>query len=62
MLHSEILNKKSGSKIARLNDIGNIYAKKIELEKHKYVKLFLIKVNVTLGNFTKRNFSNVIKN
>ena len=36
MLHSEILNKKSGSKIARLNDLGNIYAKKIELEKHKY--------------------------
>jgi len=37
MLHSAILNKKSGSKIARLNDIGNIYGKKINLEKHKYV-------------------------
>jgi hypothetical protein len=36
MMHSAILNKKSGSKIARLNDIGNIYAKKIDLEKHKY--------------------------
>jgi len=35
-MHSAILNKKSGSKIARLNDIGNIYAKKIDLEKHKY--------------------------
>jgi len=39
MMHSAILNNKSCSKIARLNDIGNIYAKKIDLEKHKYVIL-----------------------